>query len=209
MSLKRSLVIMTTLSSIAAMAACQASFQASTGGSATPSAPAGVAGASGSAAATDTTAAGGSPAQTVAPKLVSLAGGKIVVQGALAFDSGKPILLETNENAALLDDLKLFLDQNAAVTQMRIEGHTDNVGDAAANLQLSGQRAVAVKKALVDRGVQAARLVSVGFGDKKPLGDNATVDGRAKNQRVEFRVATFNGKNYLNQDPSGGGSKFD
>jgi len=92
---------------------------------------------------------------------------------------------------------------------MRIEGHTDNVGDAAANLQLSGQRAVAVKKALVDRGVQAARLVSVGFGDKKPLGDNATVDGRAKNQRVEFRVATFNGKNYLNQDPSGGGSKFD
>ncbi len=214
MSFKHSLAITTILGSIAAMAACQASFQASSGSNTTPTATSGIGGAPAAAtpAATAVAAAGSSTQATpaaAAPTLVSLAGGKLVVQGAIAFDSGKAILLETNENAAILADLKLFLDQNAKVTQIRIEGHTDNVGDAAANLQLSGQRALTIKKALIDKGVASERLLAVGFGDKKPVGDNATDAGRAKNQRLEFRVATFNGKNYLNQEPLGGGTKFE
>jgi OmpA-OmpF porin, OOP family len=209
MSLKQTLAVTTVIGSIVAMAACQASFQASAGGSNTPPPTSGAAGAPSIAASQSSAGAAQTAAAPAAPKLVSMAGGKIVVQGALAFDSGKAILLETSDNTAILDDLKLFLDQNAAVTQMRIEGHTDNVGDANTNLQLSGQRALAVKKVLTDRGVPATRLVAVGFGDKKPIGDNATAEGRAKNQRIDFRVATFNGKNYLNQDPVGGGTKFE
>jgi OmpA-OmpF porin, OOP family len=132
-----------------------------------------------------------------------------VAQGSLAFDSGKPVLLETPESNAILVDLKLFLDQTPNVTQMRIEGHTDNVGSADANLELSGQRALTVKKALIDKGVAKERLLAVGFGDKKPVGDNATDAGRAKNQRIEFKVATWSGKNYLNQEPTAAGKVFE
>jgi outer membrane protein OmpA-like peptidoglycan-associated protein len=218
MSLKHILAITTIFGSLAAMAACQASFQAGAGSNTTPSANPGTAGAPAAAAPAATPAATppASPAPTAAstpaaaaPSKVSLAGGKVVVQGSLTFDSGKAILLETPENAAIISDLKLFLDQNPKVTQMRIEGHTDNLGNADANLTLSGQRAVTIKNALIAKGLPKERLLAVGFGAQKPIADNATEAGRAQNQRVEFRVATWNSKNYLNQDPSGGGKIFE
>jgi outer membrane protein OmpA-like peptidoglycan-associated protein len=140
---------------------------------------------------------------------VSLAGGKIVVQGSLAFDSGRAVLLTTADNESLLNDLKGLLDKTPNLTQMRIEGHTDNTGTTDANVELSGQRAATIKKALIERGIPKERLLAVGFGEKKPIADNATDAGRAQNQRIEFRVATWNGKNYLNQDPTGGGKVFE
>jgi OmpA family len=68
-----------------------------------------------------------------------------------------------------------------------IEGHTDNVGDVAANQRLSVQRADAVRDAVVRRsGAGAGRLRSAGFGATRPRETNATLDGRASNRRVEL-----------------------
>jgi cytochrome c oxidase subunit II len=74
--------------------------------------------------------------------------------------------------------------------QMVIEvaGHTDNVGDAAANKILSQQRAAAVVNYLTGRGVSAGRLRSAGYGDTRPTAANDTPENRAKNRRTEFTI---------------------
>ena len=73
--------------------------------------------------------------------------------------------------------------------RVQIEGHTDSVGDAQTNLALSRQRAEAVRDALVERGVEAARLQAEGMGPTRPIADNATPAGRAQNRRVEVYVS--------------------
>lgn len=70
--------------------------------------------------------------------------------------------------------------------KLSIEGHTDNTGTAAHNQELSTARARSVLGALVGLGVDPARLQSRGFGQDKPLADNASEDGRARNRRVEL-----------------------
>ena len=67
-----------------------------------------------------------------------------------------------------------------------MEGHTDNQGSAAANQALSEKRAQAVVAWLTAHGIPATRLSAKGFGQTKPLIDNGTEDGRAKNRRVEL-----------------------
>jgi outer membrane protein OmpA-like peptidoglycan-associated protein len=67
----------------------------------------------------------------------------------------------------------------------RVEGHTDNTGDAAMNKTLSVERAAAVEKALEGLGVDEARITSAGYGPGKPIASNDTEDGRAQNRRVE------------------------
>ncbi len=73
-----------------------------------------------------------------------------------------------------------------AGTRIEIGGHTDNSGDAAINLSVSQQRAEAVKTNLVELGVAADMLEARGFGQDKPVADNATEEGRAQNRRIEF-----------------------
>ena len=68
-----------------------------------------------------------------------------------------------------------------------VEGHTDNVGDAERNRQLSLRRAQAVRDELAGLGVPATRLTLEGFGESRPIGDNSTRDGRAQNRRVDLR----------------------
>ena len=70
--------------------------------------------------------------------------------------------------------------------QLSIEGHTDNTGDAEHNRKLSAARARSVLGALVGLGIDPARLGSRGFGADKPVADNGTEDGKAKNRRVEL-----------------------
>lgn len=81
-----------------------------------------------------------------------------------------------------------ILQRNQQYRRVRIEGHTDNAGDATNNLRLSQQRAEAVRDALVATGVVADRLTAQGFGSSQPLGDNTTPEGRALNRRVEFII---------------------
>jgi outer membrane protein OmpA-like peptidoglycan-associated protein len=70
--------------------------------------------------------------------------------------------------------------------KLRIEGYTDNVGQAASNQTLSEKRAQAVVAWLAGHGIAAARLSAKGFGQTNPVGDNSTEEGRAKNRRVEL-----------------------
>ncbi|HEY5972829.1 MAG TPA: OmpA family protein [Pseudoxanthomonas sp.] len=74
-------------------------------------------------------------------------------------------------------------------TRVEIGGHTDNTGNAAANLKLSEARAAAVRARLVELGVSDAILTATGYDDTKPVADNGTTDGRAKNRRMEFSLA--------------------
>jgi OOP family OmpA-OmpF porin len=69
-----------------------------------------------------------------------------------------------------------------------IEGHTDSVGTAAYNKKLSQQRAEAVKKYMVENGIDANRLKAQGFGEDKPIASNKTKEGRQQNRRVEAAV---------------------
>ncbi|MNT90758.1 Outer membrane porin F precursor [compost metagenome] len=69
-----------------------------------------------------------------------------------------------------------------------VEGHTDSVGPDAYNQKLSQRRADAVKQVLVQDGVEASRVSSVGYGESRPVADNGTAEGRAVNRRVEAQV---------------------
>jgi outer membrane protein OmpA-like peptidoglycan-associated protein len=103
----------------------------------------------------------------------------------ILFDTGSDALkaegiVELNKMA---DILAKYSDD-----RVRIEGHTDSVGDAKHNQALSERRASAVKTVLVSRGVQEQQIQVHGWGETKPIADNATADGRAKNRRVELHI---------------------
>ncbi|MBM4321586.1 MAG: OmpA family protein, partial [Deltaproteobacteria bacterium] len=92
------------------------------------------------------------------------------------------------ESFGLLDKVAGVLKAHPFVLKVQVEGHTDSQGDAERNRKLSQARAEAVVQRLVDAGVAPARLVARGFGDSAPLADNATVEGRAHNRRVAFKI---------------------
>jgi len=85
----------------------------------------------------------------------------------------------------VLNQVQAMLQANPGL-QLTIEGHTDSIGQAAYNQKLSADRAEAVKAWLAAHGVDATRLSGAGFGDAKPVADNATEEGRAQNRRVEL-----------------------
>jgi OOP family OmpA-OmpF porin len=99
------------------------------------------------------------------------------------FDTGKPDLKPESEPiiAQIVNLLKDHPD-----LKVSIEGHTDNVGTPASNKILSQARAKSVMAAVVKGGVGASRLSAVGWGQEKPVADNRTEEGRAKNRRVEI-----------------------
>jgi OmpA-OmpF porin, OOP family len=88
----------------------------------------------------------------------------------------------------ILDAVLKILNEHSEIRSVRIEGHTDNVGTAAYNRDLSGRRAGSVLGWLVSHGIDKGRLTSEGFGLKKPLAPNATEEGRRQNRRVEFHI---------------------
>ena len=101
------------------------------------------------------------------------------------FETGKDILRKDSYDE--LDQVMLFINEYPEVN-FKIEGHTDNVGDEAKNLDLSKKRAEAVKNYLISKGVSKDKLMSDGFGATKPIADNTSAGGRAKNRRVDITV---------------------
>ena len=99
------------------------------------------------------------------------------------FDTDKATLRPDAQ--PVIAEIGKLLDGDATL-KLSIEGHTDNTGAAAHNLQLSTARARSVLGALVGLGIDPARLQSKGFGQDKPVADNGSEDGRAKNRRVEL-----------------------
>ena len=99
------------------------------------------------------------------------------------FDTGKAEL-KADGKATVAEIVKML--KSAPGLRIGIEGHTDNVGQPAANKALSESRARSVMAAIVAGGIDAKRLSAAGFGQEKPIADNRGEEGRAKNRRVEL-----------------------
>ncbi len=111
------------------------------------------------------------------------ANGSVALHNIL-FDTGKATIKP--ESAAALSVIGDVLKRDPLL-KLEIQGHTDNAGAAASNLKLSQDRAAAVKAYVVQHSAIASeRLTTAGFGDTKPVADNATPEGRAANRRVEL-----------------------
>ena len=114
------------------------------------------------------------------------ADGRIAVYG-IHFDTAKAAVSADSE--PVLAQVREMLSSHP-VLKLKIEGHTDSVGGATANLVLSQQRAAAVKAWLVKAGIGEERLAAAGYGDSRPLASNDTEEGRGKNRRVELVKAS-------------------
>lgn len=91
-------------------------------------------------------------------------------------------------SAVVISEFSEFLKANPTL-KIEVRGHTDNVGDAKSNLALSTDRAFSVRDLLISKGIAESRLVNFkGYGAEKPIADNATEAGRAKNRRTEFVI---------------------
>lgn len=88
----------------------------------------------------------------------------------------------------VLQEVADYLKANKAIKRMSVEGHTDNKGAADLNKRLSQDRANSVMAWLVQHGIEQGRLEAHGYGMEKPIEDNTTDAGRAKNRRVEFKI---------------------
>lgn len=125
----------------------------------------------------------GLPDNDGCPKTKEIQRGKLVLSG-VTFQPGKAVL--SVNSYTILDNVYESLVEWPEV-KLEIQGHTDNLGRSMANLKLSQKRADAVRLYLIEKGIVAERLRSVGYGEEFPIADNHTSDGREKNRRVELR----------------------
>ncbi|MCB1906945.1 MAG: OmpA family protein [Rhodocyclaceae bacterium] len=110
---------------------------------------------------------------------------RMTLPGAIAFASGSRIVSQPAR--PILDRIAQALLDNPG-WRVAVEGHTDSVGRELFNQELSRQRATSVMDYLIDQGLDAGKLESVGRGEHAPIADNATAKGRAANRRIEIIV---------------------
>jgi outer membrane protein OmpA-like peptidoglycan-associated protein len=108
--------------------------------------------------------------------------GVVVTLGDVLFASGQAQLVEGARSS--LEEVVDLL-QTEPDKKIRVEGHTDSLGDAETNLKLSAQRAEAVLEALVSMGVAKDRVTAMGMGEDFPIASNDDEEGRARNRRVD------------------------
>lgn len=111
--------------------------------------------------------------------------GETVVLNNIFFETNHYSLLPSSESE--LKTLLDLLEKNTSIV-IEISGHTDNIGSPEYNLELSSKRANTVKEYLEGKGIEGIRLLSRGYGHAKPIADNDTEEGRAKNRRTEFKI---------------------
>lgn len=117
--------------------------------------------------------------------LIPIVEGESVVLNNIFFETNDYSLLPNSQSE--LNILLELLEKNRNIV-IEISGHTDNVGSQEYNLELSSKRANSVKTYLEEKGIEAIRLKSKGFGQTKPISVNQTEEGRAKNRRTEFKI---------------------
>jgi OOP family OmpA-OmpF porin len=126
------------------------------------------------------------PKKNGCPKFIQLEGSTVRVLQQVHFQTGSANILP--DSFPMLTEIALLLKATPAIKKMMIEGHTDNRGDAAMNLDLSKRRAASVRTWLIQHGIVPDRLDSEGYGLTRPITTNDTAEGRAANRRVEFKI---------------------
>jgi outer membrane protein OmpA-like peptidoglycan-associated protein len=120
------------------------------------------------------------------PGRVHLSDKKIEITEMVQFGLDNATILP--ESFSLLDEVTQVIKDHPELKKIAIEGHASADGDDNHNLVLSDQRAKAVMAYIVAKGVDQKRLSAEGFGEKRPIADNNTEEGRIKNRRVEFNI---------------------
>ncbi|HSN99678.1 MAG TPA: OmpA family protein, partial [Candidatus Nanopelagicales bacterium] len=120
------------------------------------------------------------------PRAVRVEGSQIVILQQVNFATGKADILPVSDD--LLRQVASALQDHPEIARVAVDGHTDSRGNPRSNLDLSRRRALAVVQWLTEHGVDARRLEARGFGPRRPIADNVTEAGRAKNRRVEFQI---------------------
>ncbi|HEX5035857.1 MAG TPA: OmpA family protein [bacterium] len=116
---------------------------------------------------------------------------RIVITKKIHFEFDKAVIRPISFR--ILDAVVDIMKQNPDIRKVRVEGHTDSKGSDAYNIKLSQRRSNAVRDYLIAHGVEADRLVAVGYGETRPVADNGTAEGRARNRRVEFTILEQSG----------------
>lgn len=111
---------------------------------------------------------------------------KIIITQKIHFEFDRAIIRPISY--PIVDDVADLLRRNPQIQRIRVEGHTDWIGSDAYNQHLSEARARAVRDYLIQKGIEPGRLEAVGYGESRPIADNNSVQGRARNRRTEFTV---------------------
>lgn len=109
---------------------------------------------------------------------------RIVILEKVRFAFNRAVIQE--QSYELLDEVAEVIRRNPDAGRVAVRGHTDSKGSERYNQDLSQRRAEAVREYLIEKGVDADRLMAEGYGESQPVADNATEAGRARNRRVEF-----------------------
>jgi OOP family OmpA-OmpF porin len=125
------------------------------------------------------------------PPRVEVKQDRIEIKEKIQFAFDKAEILPVSDG--LLGEVASAIKAHPEIKKLGIHGHTDGEGNDAYNKSLSDKRAQAVKAWLVAHGVEAPRLDPKGFGESKPIADNATPEGREQNRRVEFLIVEQEG----------------
>lgn len=118
-------------------------------------------------------------------KLIVVKNDQIEIKQKIFFDTAKATIKAVS--FPILDEIADVLTKSTKI-KIRIEGHTDSQGGAGYNRKLSDKRANSVRTYLIGKGIDPDRLTAVGYGEDKPIEDNATAEGRERNRRVEFHI---------------------
>jgi outer membrane protein OmpA-like peptidoglycan-associated protein len=127
---------------------------------------------------------------TLEPAKATVVGERIDIKESVYFETNKDIIKSASHK--LLNDIAEILIAHSELTGIRIEGHTDDRGSAEHNKDLSQRRAEAVRRYLIERGVEAERLQAVGYGEEKPVVSGNNASAWSQNRRVDFFVSARN-----------------
>jgi outer membrane protein OmpA-like peptidoglycan-associated protein len=120
------------------------------------------------------------------PDAVRIQGTQIIILQQVNFETARDEI--KSDSFGLLGQVAAVLAQHPEIARLAVDGHTDSRGAEKANITLSQRRALAVVRWLTEHGIDARRLEARGFGPRRPIADNTTDAGRAKNRRVEFLI---------------------